>query len=120
MMAIGSLFVFMAAVGILPGGVLLGRRNGKANGEESPPKASSAKGWVGRYMLNDPRPAPGESRMTSGLEAIVESVERHPWRIALVTAGLLVFGALAYVNSDIPSADSYVDEEPAEDAEAAP
>lgn len=101
MMAIGSLFVFLAAIGILPGGVLLGRRNAKANGEQRPPKASSAKDWAARYLLNDPRPAPGESRMTSGLEAIVESVERHPWRVALVTAGLLAFAALGFFRLEV-------------------
>jgi hypothetical protein len=101
MMAIGSLLVFVAAVGILPGGVLLGRRNRTGDPDQPQPKAWSERGWVGRYVLNDPRPAPGESRMTAGLETIVEGVERHPWRVALVTAGLLAFSAVGFFRLEV-------------------
>ncbi len=64
MMALGSMLVFVAVAFLLPGGVLLGR-----------------------YHV-DPAHAPGEARLSSGLNGIVALVERHP---RLVTVGGLAF-----------------------------
>lgn len=96
MVAIGALFVFVAAVGILPGGALFGRRNHDDGTANEAPESAGRSHWVGRYLLDDPRPAPGESRLTEGLGTIVSSVERHPWRVALATIALLGFAAIGF------------------------
>ena len=65
MMAIGSLLVFASAVGLVPGGTLLGR------------------------FHTDPARAPGEGKLSAALGGIVTGVERYPWRVACLGAVLL-------------------------------
>jgi hypothetical protein len=69
MMALGSGLVFVAAAGLIPPGVLLGKVHVDA----------------GR--------APGESRLSAFLDRIASVAERHPRRLAL--AGLAVLGIAA-------------------------
>ncbi len=69
MMALGSLLVFVASVGLLPAGVLFGP------------------------LGTDPARAPGEGKLASGLNRIVRMVERYPKRVALF--GIVFLGVTA-------------------------
>lgn len=66
MMALGSLLVFVAVVGLLPGGVLIGR------------------------VHTDPARAPGEAKVAAGLNKIIDLVERYPGRVATIGLALLL------------------------------
>lgn len=70
MMAMGSALVFVAAVGLLPGGVLLGGR------------------------FTDPLVAPGESRLAKLLDWIINAVERRPWQVGLTVTALILITSL--------------------------
>lgn len=65
MMAIGSVLVFAAAAGFVPGGALLGR------------------------YATDPGRTPGEGRLDAWLNRVISGVQRHPWVVAGTSATLL-------------------------------
>jgi predicted RND superfamily exporter protein len=77
MMALGSMLVFVAVLGLLPGGVLLGR-----------------------YHV-DPARAPGEGRLTAGLNFIINLVERYPRSVAVVGLAFLGFTALGIMRLEV-------------------
>jgi predicted RND superfamily exporter protein len=65
MMAVGSALVFVAAAALTPGVVTLGS------------------------FRTDPALAPGEHQVAALLDRLIGGVERHPWVVASVGAGLL-------------------------------
>lgn len=77
MMALGSMLVFVAVLGLLPGGVL-----------------------TGRYHV-DPARAPGEGRLTAGLGAIIGLVERYPRSVAITSLAFLGFTALGILRLEV-------------------
>lgn len=70
MMAMGSMLVLVAAVGLLPGGVLIGR------------------------LPTDPAGVPGEAKLAAGLDRILSLVEKYPGRVAILGFGFLLFTAI--------------------------
>lgn len=65
MMAIGSAFVLLAAVGLTPGVVMIGRV------------------WM------DPARPPGEEKVAGVLRRMIGGVERHPWLVAAAGIGMV-------------------------------
>ena len=70
MMALGSALVFLATLGLAPGGVLLGGR------------------------FTDPLPAPGESRLTHFLDHTIRLVQRRPWLVGITVLTMLIATSL--------------------------
>ncbi len=70
MMATGAMFVFAATLGVIPGGVLLGR------------------------YLTDPAMAPGESWMARVLDQVVSAVEHRPWHLTVFVMLLMGFAVV--------------------------
>ncbi len=77
MMALGSMLVFVAVAGLLPGGVLLGR-----------------------YHV-DPARAPGEDRLAAALNGIVGLVERHPRIVAVLGLAFLAFTTVGILRLEV-------------------
>jgi predicted RND superfamily exporter protein len=77
MMALGSMLVFVATMGLLPGGVLIGR------------------------VHTDPAPAPAERHLTAALDHILAVVNRYPGRVAAVGVGFLIFTALGIMRLEV-------------------
>lgn len=77
MMAMGSAMVFVAAVGLLPGGVLLGGR------------------------FTDPQHAPGESKLSRWLDWILTLVERRPRWVAAGVLAMLVVTSLGALRLEV-------------------
>jgi hypothetical protein len=77
MMALGSLLVFVGAVGLLPGGVLIGR------------------------IHTDPARAPGEGKVAAGLDRILSLVEKYPARVALLGLGFLIFTGIGVLRLQV-------------------
>ncbi|MBT6157175.1 MAG: MMPL family transporter, partial [Planctomycetaceae bacterium] len=70
MMALGSLLVFVATMGLLPAGILLGR------------------------FHTDLARAPGERKVAAVLDGMVAAVETHPRKVAVMGLGLLCMTSL--------------------------
>ena len=68
MMSLATLLVLVAALLLLPGGILLGRR------------------------LVDPGRVPGEGQLVRGLEALARGIRRHPFGV-MAAVGLVVLVA---------------------------
>jgi uncharacterized protein len=77
MMALGSMLVFIAVIGLLPGGVLIGR------------------------VHTDPARAPGEAKVTAGLNRIIDLVERYPKRVAGIGIAVLLLAALGITRLEV-------------------
>lgn len=77
MMAVGSLLVFVTAVMLTPGVVMLGRYS------------------------TDPAPAPGERRVTAVLRMTIDGVERHPWKVAGLGAALAGLASLGILRLQV-------------------
>ncbi len=78
MMAIGSMFVFVAAVGLTPGIVLLARR-----------------------FSTDPAHAPGERPLTEALQRTADTVQQRPWHVVLVAMALLAVCSLGVIRLQV-------------------
>ncbi|MBI2478747.1 MAG: MMPL family transporter [Planctomycetia bacterium] len=77
MMTLGAALVFVAAAGVLPAGVLLGRYG------------------------TDPARAPGERYVAALLNRLAAVVERHPWRVASMGIGLLAITSLGILRLEV-------------------
>lgn len=77
MMTLGAGLVFVAAFGLLPGGVLLGRYG------------------------TDPARAPGERHVAALLNHVVVAVERHPWRVAGIGLALLALTSVGIFKLEV-------------------
>ncbi len=77
MMAIGSMFVFVATLGVIPGGVLLGRYH------------------------TDPAIAPGEKWMARVLDQVVSAVEHRPWQLTAAVGLLLAFALIGMFRLEV-------------------
>lgn len=77
MMTLGASLVFVAAMGLLPGGVLIGRYG------------------------TDPAHAPGERHVAALLNHLVAAVELHPWRVASAGIGLLAITSLGILRLEV-------------------
>ncbi len=77
MMTMGAALVFVAALGLLPAGVLLGR------------------------FGTDPARAPGERYVAALLNHLVAAVERHPWRVAAVGLGFLALTSAGILRLEV-------------------
>jgi hypothetical protein len=77
MMTLGAALVFVAAMGLLPAGVLLGRYG------------------------TDPKRAPGERLVAAILNQIVAAVERHPWRVVVGGLGLLALTSIGIFRLEV-------------------
>jgi hypothetical protein len=77
MMTLGASLVFVAAMGLLPAGVLFGRYG------------------------TDPARAPGERHVATLLNHLVAAVERHPWRVAGMGIGLLALTSLGIFRLEV-------------------
>lgn len=77
MMTLGASLVFVAAMGLLPAGVLLGRYG------------------------TDPARAPGERYVAASLNHVVAAVERHPWRVTGIGIGLLALTSVGIFKLEV-------------------
>ncbi len=77
MMTLGASLVFVAAMGLVPAGALLGR------------------------FSTDPGRAPGERHVAALLHHIVHVVERYPWRVAAIGIGLLVLTSMGIFRLEV-------------------
>ena len=77
MMTLGAGLVFVAAMGLLPAGVLLGRYG------------------------TDPARAPGEQYVAALLDRLVAAVERHPWQVAGIGLGLLALTSVGIFKLEV-------------------
>ena len=76
-MTLGASLVFVAATGLLPAGVLLGRYG------------------------TDPAKAPGERYVAALLDQLVAAVDRHPWRVAAIGLGLLAVTSIGIFKLEV-------------------
>jgi len=77
MMALGSALVFVASLGLLPAGILLGRYH------------------------TDPARAPGEQKVAGLLDRVVAAVERHPRKVSLMGLGFLFLTAVGIFRLEV-------------------
>ncbi len=74
MMALGSMLVLVAAITILPGGILIGS------------------------ISRDPRSAPAEKRLAAGLALVTDAIERRPVVLSLIALGFTLFALAGFLH----------------------